>query len=120
MKLRLDALPATDFFTNDIWTKNCLATYFVQFVIELSTRRVEIAGITTSPDGAWMCQVARNLVDDEDGFLCGKRYLLMDRDGKSSDEFCATLRHAGVKPLRLPPRSPNLNCYAERFVRTIK
>jgi len=113
-------LAATDFFTTEVWTKNGLVTYFVLFVIDLATRRVEIAGITASPDSAWMCQVARNLIDDQDGFRRGKRYLLMDRDGKYSAEFQDTLRHAGVKPLRLPARSPNLNAFAERFVRTIK
>ena len=50
------------------------------FVIALQTRRVEIAGIVRQPHGAWMLQVARNLLDAEDGFLVGKRYLLMDRD----------------------------------------
>ncbi len=113
-------MAATDFFTTEVWTKNGLITYFVLFVIDLASRRVEIAGITTSPDGAWMCQLARNLIDHEDGFLRGKRYLLMDRDGKYSPEFRAVLRRAGVKPLRLPARSPNLNAFAERFVRTIK
>jgi len=68
-------LAATDFFTTEVWTKNGLVTYFVLFVIDLATRRVEIAGITTSPDSAWKCQIARNLVDDEDGLLRGKRYL---------------------------------------------
>jgi hypothetical protein len=79
-----------------------------------------IAGITASPDSAWMCQIARNLVDNEDGFLRGKHYLLMDRDGKYCPEFRAVLRHAGVNPLRLPARSPNLNAFAERFARSIK
>ncbi|MGE5193729.1 MAG: integrase core domain-containing protein [Deltaproteobacteria bacterium] len=115
-----DCLAATDFFTTEVWTKNGLVTYFVLFVIDLASRRVEIAGITASPDSAWMCQVARNLIDDEDGFLRGKRFLLMDRDGKYSPEFRSVLRHAGATPLRLPARSPNLNSYAERFVRSIK
>jgi len=120
IKSHLDALAATDFFTTEVWTKNGLVTYFVLFVIDLSSRRVAIAGITTSPDSEWMCQVARNLIDDEDGFLRGKRYLLMDRDGKYAPEFRDMLRHVGVKPLRLPARSPNLNAFAERFVRSIK
>src|SRR5258708_6114239 len=75
---------------------------------------------STSADCAWICQVAWNRIDDQDGFLRGKRHLLMDRDGKYCDMFRAVLRHAGVKPLRLPPRSPDLNAFAERFVRTIK
>jgi putative transposase len=115
----LESLAATDFFSVEVWTKNGLVTYFVLFVIDLASRRVEIAGITASPDSAWMCQTARNLTDCEDGFLRGKRYLLMDRDGKYCAEFRAVLRHGGVKPLRLPARSPNLNAFAERFVRSI-
>jgi hypothetical protein len=74
-------IAATHFFTGEVWTKNGLVTYFVLFVIDPASRSVEIAGISSSPDSAWMCQTACNLVDDEDGFLRGKRCLLMDRDG---------------------------------------
>ena len=90
------------------------------FVIELSTRRVEIAGISTKPDGAWMVQVARNLTDVEDGFLAGKKYLIHDRDPLFTAEFRETLAAAEIESLRLPALSPNLNAYAERFVRTIQ
>ncbi len=113
-------MAATDFFTTEAWTKNGLVTYFVLFVIDLASRRVEIAGITANPGSAWMKQMARNLTDSEDGFLRGKTYILMDRDTKYTSEFRAILRSSGVKPLRLPARSPNLNAFAERFVRTIK
>ncbi len=116
----MDCLAATDFFTTEVWTKNGLVTFFVLLVIDLASRRVEIAGITVNPDSAWMKQMARNLTDSEDGFLRGKRYILMDRDTKYCQEFRDTLRHAGVKPLRLPARSPNLNAFAERFVRSIR
>ena len=67
-----------------------------------------------------MDQVARNLCDDGDGFLTGKRYLIHDRDPLFTRAFLATLATSGVKSVKLPPRSPNLNAYAERFVRTIK
>src|SRR5215472_11574162 len=67
-----------------------------------------------------MAQVARNLTDDVDGVLRGKRYLIHDRDPLYTAEFLATLRGAGVRSVKLPPRSPNLNAHAERFVRTIK
>jgi transposase InsO family protein len=120
IKSHLESLAATDFFTTEVWTKNGLVTFFVLFVIDLASRRVEIAGITANPDSVWMSRIARNLVDCEDGFLNGKRYLLMDRDGKYSPEFRQILRNGGVKPLRLPARSPNLNAFAERFVRSIK
>ena len=92
----------------------------VLFVIELSTRRVEIAGISTKPDGAWMAQVARNLTDVEDDFLVDRKYLIHDRDPLFTAEFRETLAASGIESVRLPPRSPNLNAYAERFVRTIK
>lgn len=90
------------------------------FVIDLKTRRIEIAGITSSPNGAWMNQIARNLIDCDDGFLLGSRYLIHDRDPLFTHAFGSTLRSAGVNPVRLPSRSPNLNAHAERFVRSIK
>jgi putative transposase len=92
----------------------------VLFLIELSTRRVEIAGITSEPDAAWMSQVSRNVTDVTDGFLTGKRFLIHDRDPLFTVAFRETLASAGVEAVRLPPRSPNLNAYAERFVRSVK
>jgi transposase InsO family protein len=86
----------------------------------METRRVEIAGIIRQPHGAWMLQVARNLLDIKDGFLTGKRFLLLDRDPLYTPQFRALLSSAGVTPIRLPANSPNLNAYAERFVRSIK
>jgi len=115
-----EVLAATDFFTVEVWTPTGLVRVVVLFVIELSTRKVEIAGISAQPDGAWMAQVARNLTDVEDGFLVGKKYLIHDRDPLFTAEFRETLASAGIEGLRLPARSPNLNAYAERFVRTIK
>jgi putative transposase len=67
-----------------------------------------------------MRQIARNLTDAEDGFLNGKRYILMDRDAKFSAAYRAILENAGVAPVRLPPRSPNLNAHLERFMRGLK
>jgi transposase InsO family protein len=80
---------------------------------------VEIAGIWRVANGLWMGQIARNLTDTVDGLLTGKRYLIHDRDPLFTDEFLGTLRDAGVESIKLPPRSPNLNAYAERFVRSI-
>ena len=68
----------------------------------------------------WMNQIARNLTDDSDGFLQGCRYLIQDRSSLFTKQFRETLRSSGVGSLRLPARSPNLNAFAERFVRTIK
>jgi putative transposase len=114
------AIAACDFFTVEALTWSGLTRFYVMVVIALQTRRVEIAGIIRQPHGAWMLQVARNLLDADDGFLAGKRYLLMDRDPLYTAAFCALLRSAGVTPIRLPPSSPNLNAYAERFVRSVK
>jgi putative transposase len=115
-----DVLAAIDFTTVEVWTKNGLVTYYLLFVMELATRRVHCAGSTTSPEEAWMKQVARNLTDAEDGFLNGKRYILMDRDAKFSTAYRGILEDAGVTPVRLPPRSPNLNAHLERFMRSLK
>ncbi len=78
------------------------------FVIDIATRRVCIGGITSDPNGDWMKQVARNLTDMWDGFLLGTRYLIHDRDPLFTEEVRGLLRDAGVKPLRLPAKSPNL------------
>jgi putative transposase len=90
------------------------------FFIELSTRRIHIAGISARANGLWMDQIARNLTDVEDGLLTGKRYLIHDRDPLFTAAFLSTLSEEGIQSVKLPPRSPNLNSYAERFVRTIK
>lgn len=92
----------------------------VFFVIDLPTRRVEIAGIAPTPDGFWMHQIARNLVEGFDGFLRGKRFLIHDRDPLYTKGFLELLEKAGVRSMRLPPRSLNLNAYAKRFVLSIK
>lgn len=76
--------------------------------------------MTRQPGEPWTTQIARNLTDCEDGFLNGKRFVLMDRDAKFGEKFRTTLRAAGVEPVRLPPRSPNLNAHIERFMRSIK
>jgi len=103
-----------------VWTAVGLVRYLVFFVVDLGTRRVEIAGIAPAPTGLWMSQVARNLVDEFDGFLKGKSYLIHDRDPLYTRDFGARLSSAGVESVRLPARSPNLNAYAERFVLSIK
>ncbi len=120
MKAHWESLAATDFFTVEVWTARGLVTCYVLFVIELATRRVEIAGITHSPNAKFMAQCARQLTDDFGGFLTGKRFLIRDRDTKFTQQFDEILEEAGVTPLKLPPRSPNLNAYAERFVKSIK
>ena len=92
----------------------------VLFFINVASRSVHIGGITPHPENGWMAQVARNVTDTHDGFLRDNRYLIMDRDTKYSDAFRGIITRAGTNVVRLPPRSPNLNAFAERFVRSIK
>ncbi len=120
LELHKDFLVATDFFTWEILTKHGLITYYALFFIRHKTREVHIADITTNPNEAWMCQHARNLTDPETGFLKEKDILLHDRATKYTTHFCRILNQSGVKTKKLPPESPNLNAYAERFVRTVK
>ncbi len=114
------AIAAADFFSVEVLTAGGFVRYLVLFVIELKTRRVHVAGITCQADGEWMAQIARNLTDAIAGALRGSRYLIVDRDSLYTAHFKSLLDSAGVKLLRLPARSPNLNAFAERFVRSIK
>ncbi len=97
-----------------------LVTYCVLFFIHLESRRVDIAGITVHPNEAWMKQIAQNATMEDRGALRDCRYLLHDRDTKFTRSFRAILVSGRVKPLALPARSPNLNAYAERWVRSVK
>ncbi len=81
LKSHWDVLATIDFTTIEVWTKGGLVTYYLLFVMELKTRRVHFAGCTPNPNEVWMKQIARNLTDPEDGFLNGKCYLIMDREG---------------------------------------
>jgi len=120
LTLHWEVLAAPDFFTVEVATWHGLVTYDVLVVMELTTRRVEIAGITPHPTAAFMQQCARQLTDPFEGFLVGKRYLIHDRDTKCTQAFDGLLKASGVEPIVLPPRSPNLNAHCERFVRSIK
>ncbi len=120
LKTHWELLAATDFFTVEVWTPRGLVTYYLLFTIHLATRRVCIAGITTNPNAAFMIQVARQLRDEFDGPLRSYRYLIMGRDDKLTPHFKAFLRREGVEPVLCPPRAPNCNAYAERFVRSVK
>ncbi len=111
---------ATDFFTAEVWTKSGLVTYYVLFFMHLATRQVYIAGITPHPDRQWMTQVARNGTMADVGFLSTSRYLIHDRDSKFCEAFQLTVEAVGIKTVKLPARSPNLNSFAERWVRSAK
>jgi len=116
LKAHWGAIAATDFFTVEVLTMHGLVRYSVLFVIDLKTRCVQIAGIAHDPYGAWMEQMARNLTDAVDGFLKNTRYLIHDRDPLFTQRFVDILRVGGVKTVKLPARSPDLNAVAERFV----
>jgi len=120
LKAHWDVLAAIDFTTIDVWTKGGLVTYYLLFVIDLKSRRVNFAGCTPNPDEIWMKQIARNLTDCDEGFLNGSRHLIHDRDPLFTRSFRAILKSSGIETVKLPARSPNLNAYAERFVRSIK
>jgi len=116
----VEVLAGADFFTVEVLTWRGLVTYYVLFFIEVGSRRVRLGGITRHPESTWMQQVARNATMEGTGYLNGCRYLLHDRDQKFCQEFRDTLATGGVKCLPLPPRSPNLNAHAERWIRSIK
>ena len=119
LKAHWDVMGATDFTTVEVWKPWGLETYYILVVMKLSTRRIEIAGITTNPNGVWMKQRGRNLLDCYDGFLLDIRYLILDRD-TIFQPFSGFLKDSDTDVILLPPWSPNLNAYCERYMRTMK
>jgi putative transposase len=103
-----------------VLTLRGLVTYYVLFFIHLESRRLNIAGITIHPGELWMKQIARNVTMEGCGALRNCRYLLHDRDTKYTQSFRTIIASGRVEPLALPARSPNLNAYAERWVRSVK
>src|SRR5213080_1053174 len=120
IRIHLALLAGTDFFTVEVLTLRGLVTYYVLFFIHLESRRLDIAGITVHPDERWMQQIARNVTMEGCGALRDCRYLLHDRDTKYTQSFRTIIASGQVEPLMLPACSPNLNAYAERWVRSVK
>ncbi len=120
LKAHWECLTATDFLSVEVCTFKGLVTYYILFFMHIASRSVHIAGMTPHPENVWMMQAARNITDVNDGFLRDTRYLFLDRDTKYSAGFRDLLVREGIDVIRLPPRSPNLNAFAERFVRSIK
>src|SRR5262245_15092940 len=120
IRTHLALLAGTDFFTAEVLTRRGLVTCYVLFFIHLESRRVDIVGISVHPDERWMQQMARNVTMEGCGALRDCRYLLHDRDTKYTQSFRAIIASGQVEPLLLPARSPNLNAYAERWVRSVK
>ncbi len=113
-------IAAADFFITEVWTIRGLVRHFTLFFVDIATRRVHIAGTTTNPTSAWMEQIARNVTDSPGGFLGGKRFLIVDRDSVFSPRFKSIVECSGVGVLVTAYQAPNMNAYAERFVRSIR
>ena len=120
IRMHMDVLVAADLFTAEVWTLGGFVTYYVLFFIHLGSRKIHLVGVTPHPNAAWMVQIARNVTMEEWGCLSRGQYLIHDRDTKFCTPFQNLIDDAGVKRVVLPPRSPNLNAYAERWVRSVK
>lgn len=114
------AMVSTDFFSIEAMTPTGLKTFYALFFIQHDTRKICLGGVTEHPSEAWVSQVARNLTMEGQSFFNGRKFLVMDRDTKYCKSFQRIFKDAGVKPLVLPIKSPNLNAYAERWIRSVR
>jgi transposase InsO family protein len=120
LRAQWGAIAGADFFTTEVWTWRGLVTYYTLFVIDLASRRVQIAGATPYPDDVFMRQVSRTLTAADEGALVSHRVLICDRDRKWGPAIRERLDASGVCVVQTPFQAPNANAYAERFVRSIK
>ncbi len=115
----MNVLAGCDFFTVEVHSWRGLVTCYMLFFLHLQSRCVNIAGITRHPDREWMEQVGRTATQDGWGYLHSCRYVLHDRAAKFCAAFRSALAIVGVKAIPLPAQSPNLNAFAERWVRSV-
>lgn len=120
LKAHWDSIFATDFTTVEVWTRNGLVTFYALAVMHLKTRRVHIAGMIPSPNTTWIRQVCRNLTDCEDGFLRNASHLIVGRDRSFIPMRHFLNQNTKTEVILLPPKSPNLNAYMERWFRSLK
>ncbi len=120
LKAHWSTLAASDFFSTEVWTPSGLKTIYTLFFIRLESREVEIFASTEHPNTIFMNGAAMDITDEETGCLKGVTHLIIDRDTKYTKNFKESLLDSGTECVVLPPRSQNLNAFAERFVKSIK